>query len=141
MSLWPSLQVSKRLLRLFFCFSTPLPLLLCFKYSIFLLPFPSSLGFHAFLYHLNIGFFLLLPGNALLSLLRFLLWVLVPFPHLSVLQLDCLCNTSRQKINLPTNQRGYLRHFRDHRWKALGEENPHLSGPFLFRHYFESYVE
>ena len=107
MSLWPSLQVSKRLLRLFFCFSTPLPLLLCFKYSIFLLPFPSSLGFHAFLYHLNIGFFLLLPGNALLSLLRFLLWVLVPFPHLSVLQLDCLCNTSRQKINLPTNQRGY----------------------------------
>ena len=34
-----------------------------------------------------------------------------------------------------------LRHFRDHRWKALGEENPILSGPFLFRHYFESYTE
>ena len=29
-----------------------------------------------------------------------------------------------------------LRHFRDHRWKALGEENPDLSGLFLFRHYF-----
>ena len=34
-----------------------------------------------------------------------------------------------------------LRHFRDHRWKALGEENPDLSGLFLFRHYFESYIE
>ena len=33
-----------------------------------------------------------------------------------------------------------LRHFRDHRWKALGEGNPGLSGPFLFRHYFESYT-
>ena len=32
-----------------------------------------------------------------------------------------------------------LRHFRDHRWKALDEENPLLSGLFLFRHYFESY--
>ena len=30
-----------------------------------------------------------------------------------------------------------LRQFRDHRWKALGEENPDLSGLFLFRHYFE----
>ena len=34
-----------------------------------------------------------------------------------------------------------LRHFRDHRWKALNEENPDLSGLFLFRHYFESYIE
>ena len=34
-----------------------------------------------------------------------------------------------------------LRHFQDHRWKALGEENPILSGPFLFRHYFWSYIE
>ena len=34
-----------------------------------------------------------------------------------------------------------LRHFRDHCWKALDEENPDLSGPFLFRHYFESYTE
>ena len=32
-----------------------------------------------------------------------------------------------------------LRHFRDHRWKALDEENLILSGLFLFRHYFESY--
>ena len=34
-----------------------------------------------------------------------------------------------------------LRHFRDHRWKALGEENLILSRLFLFRHYFESYPE
>ena len=34
-----------------------------------------------------------------------------------------------------------LRHFRDHRWKALGEANLNLSGLFLFRHYFESYTE
>ena len=34
-----------------------------------------------------------------------------------------------------------LRRFRDHRGKALGEENPDLSGLFLFRHYFESYIE
>ena len=34
-----------------------------------------------------------------------------------------------------------LQHFRDHRWKALGEENPDLSGLFFFRHYFESYIE
>ena len=32
-----------------------------------------------------------------------------------------------------------LRHFRDHRWKALGEENADLLGLFLFGHYFESY--
>ena len=32
-----------------------------------------------------------------------------------------------------------LRHFRDHRWKALGEENSDLPGLFLFGHYFESY--
>ena len=34
-----------------------------------------------------------------------------------------------------------LRHFRDHYWKALDEENLIMSGPFLFRHYFESYTE
>ena len=34
-----------------------------------------------------------------------------------------------------------LRHFRDHRWKALGEENSDLLGLFLFRQYFESYIE
>ena len=34
-----------------------------------------------------------------------------------------------------------LRQFREHRWKALGGENPDLSGLFLFRHYFESYTE
>ena len=34
-----------------------------------------------------------------------------------------------------------LRQFRDHRWKALGEDNPDLSGLFLFRHYFQSYTE
>ena len=34
-----------------------------------------------------------------------------------------------------------LRPFRDHRWKALGEENSDLSGLFLFRQYFESYIE
>ena len=34
-----------------------------------------------------------------------------------------------------------LRQFRDHRWKALGEENSDLSGLFLFRQYFESYIE
>ena len=32
-----------------------------------------------------------------------------------------------------------LRHFQDHRRKALDEENPILSCLFLFRHYFESY--
>ena len=34
-----------------------------------------------------------------------------------------------------------LRQFRDRRWKALGEENSDLSGHFLFRQYFESYIE
>ena len=34
-----------------------------------------------------------------------------------------------------------LRHFRDHCWKALGEENSDLLGLFLFRQYFESYIE
>ena len=34
-----------------------------------------------------------------------------------------------------------LRRFRDHRWKALGEENSDLVGLFLFRQYFESYIE
>ena len=43
--------------------------------------------------------------------------------------------------NYFANEPEGLRHFRDHRWKALGEENPILSGPFLFRHYFESYTE
>ena len=43
--------------------------------------------------------------------------------------------TNNQFANEPEG----LRHFRDHRWKALGEENPILSGLFLFRHYFESY--
>ena len=45
--------------------------------------------------------------------------------------------TNNQFANEPEG----LRHFRDHRWKALGEENPILSGLFLFRHYFESYTE
>ena len=40
-------------------------------------------------------------------------------------------HTKNQFANGPEG----LRHFRDHRWKALGEENPDLSGPFLFRHY------
>ena len=39
------------------------------------------------------------------------------------------------------NEAEGLRDFRDHRWKALGEENPDLSGLFLFRNYFESYIE
>ena len=34
-----------------------------------------------------------------------------------------------------------LRQFRDHRWKALGEKNSGLSGQFLFRQYFEDYIE
>ena len=34
-----------------------------------------------------------------------------------------------------------LRHFRDHRWKALGKENPDFSGLFWFRQYFEGYIE
>ena len=34
-----------------------------------------------------------------------------------------------------------LQQFRDHRWKNLGEENSDLSVQFLFRHYFESYIE
>ena len=34
-----------------------------------------------------------------------------------------------------------FRQFRDHRWKALGEENSDLSWLFLFRHYFGSYIE
>ena len=46
-------------------------------------------------------------------------------------------HTKNQFANKPEG----LRHFRDHRWKALGEENPILSGLFLFRHHFESYTE
>ena len=46
-------------------------------------------------------------------------------------------HTNNQFANEPEG----LRHFQDHCWKALGEENPDLSGPFLFRHYFESYTE
>ena len=46
-------------------------------------------------------------------------------------------HTNNQFANEPER----LRHFRDNRWKALGEENPILSSPFLFRHYFESYIE
>ena len=46
-------------------------------------------------------------------------------------------HTNNQFANEPEG----LRHFRDHRWKALGEENQDLSGPFLFRHYFGSYTE
>ena len=34
-----------------------------------------------------------------------------------------------------------LRQFRDHSLKGLGEENLDLSGLFLFKHYFESYIE
>ena len=34
-----------------------------------------------------------------------------------------------------------LRHFRDHGWKVLGEENSELLRLFLFRQYFESYIE
>ena len=34
-----------------------------------------------------------------------------------------------------------LRQFRDHGWKALGEENSDLSDLFLFGQYFESYIE
>ena len=45
-------------------------------------------------------------------------------------------HTNNQFANKPEG----LRHFRDHRWKALGKENPDLSGPFLFRHYFVSYT-
>ena len=46
-------------------------------------------------------------------------------------------HTNNQFANEPEG----LRHFRDHRWKALSEKNPDLSGLFLFRHYFESYIE
>ena len=35
-------------------------------------------------------------------------------------------HTDNQFANEPEG----LRHFRDHRWKALSEENPDLSGPF-----------
>ena len=34
-----------------------------------------------------------------------------------------------------------LQQFRDQGWKALGKDNSDLSGLFLFRHYFESYIE
>ena len=40
-----------------------------------------------------------------------------------------------------SNEPKGLQHFLDHRWKALGEENLNLLGLFLFRHYFESYIE
>ena len=43
--------------------------------------------------------------------------------------------------NQPANAPEGLRHFRDHRWKFLGEENPDVSGLFLFGQYFESYIE
>ena len=40
-----------------------------------------------------------------------------------------------------TNKPEGLRHFQDHRWKTLGKENQNLLGLFLFRHYFETYIE
>ena len=40
-----------------------------------------------------------------------------------------------------TNETEGLRQCRDHRWTALGEENSDLPGPFVLRHYFESYIE
>ena len=46
-------------------------------------------------------------------------------------------HTKNQFANEPEG----LRHFRGYHWKALGKENPILSGPFLFRHYFENYTE
>ena len=45
--------------------------------------------------------------------------------------------TNNQFANEPEG----LRHFRDHRWKALDAENLILSELFLFRQYFESYTE
>ena len=33
---------------------------------------------------------------------------------------------AHKKINLPANQKGYVRQFRDHDWKALSKENPNL---------------
>ena len=55
-------------------------------------------------------------------------------------QLDWTSNTSRQIINIPANQKGYDT-FETTNSKALGEENSHLPGIFLFRQYFESYIE
>ena len=63
-----------------------------------------------------------------------------PLIVLNRVQLDWTSNTSRQKINLPANQKGYDT-FETTRLKALGEENSDLPGLFLFRHYFESYIE
>ena len=56
--------------------------------------------------------------------------------HLYI-QLDWTSNTSRQKNNLPANQKGYDTF--ETTVGKLGEENSDLPGLFLFRHYFESY--
>ena len=56
-----------------------------------------------------------------------------------MVQLDC--GSARRTQKYFANEPEGLQHLRDHSWKALGEENPNHLGLFLFRHYFESYIE
>ena len=54
-----------------------------------------------------------------------------------LLQLDWTSNTSRQKNQFANEPEG-LRHFQDHRWKALVEENPDLLCIFFSDHFLTS---
>ena len=53
------------------------------------------------------------------------LWARALIDFYLVVQLDWTSNTSRQKTIFASKPEE-LRHFRDHRWKVLGEENPNL---------------
>ena len=54
----------------------------------------------------------------------------------TLIQLDCRSATHTRKINLPANRKGYIRHCRDHHWKALVEENLDLTGLFFSDHFW-----
>ena len=64
-----------------------------------------------------------------------------PFKLANSLQLDCfsfLLHTT-QNINLPTNQKGYVRQIRGYVRKTLDKENPELLWLFLCEFFFISF--
>ena len=59
--------------------------------------------------------------------------------HIHLLQLDWASNTSRQRINLPANQKGYDTF--ETTVGKLSARRIQIFRVYLFRHYFESYIE
>ena len=55
----------------------------------------------------------------------------MPYFEVILVQLNC--------FSWRANEPEGFRHFRDHRWKALGEENPDLRGIIFCDHFLTSY--